>query len=137
MTMAQSADLAGLGRAEDQFQSVVAANDSAGLADVLHDDLVARGHDGLLHGRAEDVAGYASGAFAVTSYVELRRHCLLHGATGVTFVRAAITARISGEPVSVVMDYTRTWVHDSGRWQIIAAHLCPAPEQPRAAAADQ
>ncbi|WP_261574551.1 nuclear transport factor 2 family protein [Frankia gtarii] len=95
MTVAQPADLAGLGRAEDLLQSVVAANDAVGLAGVLHDDLVARGHDGLLHGKAEDVAGYASGAFAVTSYAEPRRHCLLHGATGVTFVRAAITARIN------------------------------------------
>ncbi len=128
MTVAQSADLAGLGRAEDLLQAVVAANDAVGLAGVLHDDLVARGHDGLLHGKAEDVAGYASGAFAVISYAELRRHCLLHEATGITFVRAAISARSSGEEVSVVMDYTRTWVHDDGRWQIIAAHLSPVSD---------
>ncbi|MCM3921027.1 nuclear transport factor 2 family protein [Frankia sp. AiPs1] len=128
MTPTQPADLAGLGRAEDLLQSVVTANDAVGLAEVLHDDLVAHGYDGLLHGKAEDVAGYASGDFAVLSYLELRRQSLLHGGTGVTFVRAAITARSSGENVSVVMDYTRTWVHDDGRWQVIAAHLSLAPQ---------
>ena len=73
------------------------------------------------------MAGYASGAFAVSSYVELRRRTLLHDGTGVTAVRARIRGRSGAQPFDVVMDYTRTWVHDDGRWQVLAAHLSPVP----------
>jgi hypothetical protein len=122
-------DLSGLDAAEDRLQAVVGANDASGLALLLHDQLLATAPDGSLATKDEDVAGYSSGAFHVSSYRELRRRTLLHDTTGVTAVRARISGRMNGEVFNVVMDYTRTWVHDDGRWQVLAAHLSPVGQK--------
>lgn len=128
--MTDTPDLAGLETAEDRLQAVVAAGDADGLALLLHDDLLATSHLGTFVSKEDDLAGYRSGAFQVSSYTELRRRTLFDGGTGVTAVRAAITGSMQGEPFDVVMDYTRTWVHTDGRWQVLAAHLSPAPIDP-------
>lgn len=125
--MTDTLDLAGLESAEDRLQSAVAAGDADTLERLLHDDLLATSPWGTFIDKREDVEGYRSGSFRVSSYAELRRRAVVHGSTGVTAVRAAITGRMGGEPFDVVMDYTRTWVHTGGRWQILAAHVSPAP----------
>ena len=119
-------DLAGLDAAEDRLQATVAANDAVGLAELLHEHLLATAPDGSFATKQEDVAGYASGSFRVFSYTEVRRRTLLCKETGVTAVRAHIRGRMTDQSFDVVMDYTRTWVHDDGRWQVLAAHLSPA-----------
>ena len=130
MTVHDSPDLAGLEAAEDRLQAAVAGNDADGLALSLHDDLLATAPDASFATKAEDVAGYASGAFRVTSYRQLRRRSLVRSGTGVTAVRAHIQDSAGDDEFEVVMDYTRTWVYDDGRWQVLAAHLslAPAPE---------
>ena len=121
-------DLSGLEKAENHLQAAVAANDSQALGLLLHDDLLATGPDGSLVPKDEDIAGYASGDFRVLSYEELRRRALAKGGTGVTIVRAHIRGRMKDDSFDVVMDYTRTWVHDDGRWQVLAAHLSQVPQ---------
>src|SRR5687767_2429379 len=91
-------DETGLAGAEDRLQAVVSAGDAAALGLLLHDDLLATGPDGELVTKAEDVDGYASGAFAVSSYVELRRRLLLRDGAGVTFVRADVHGRTGDQP---------------------------------------
>jgi hypothetical protein len=122
-----TANLSGLAAAEDQLQAAIATNDAVMLATLLHDDLLATAPDGSFATKDEDVAGYASGTFRVSDYRELRRRVLVHQATGVTAVRAHVRGRNGDRDFDVVMDYTRTWVHDRGRWQILAAHLSLAP----------
>jgi ketosteroid isomerase-like protein len=121
-------DLRALERAEDQLQAAVAANDPMSLAAVLHDDLLATGPDGLLVSKQEDIAGYLSGDFRVARYEQIRRRVIACGGTGVTAVRAHIRGQMKDGPFDVVMDYTRTWVFDEGRWQVLAAHLSLVPE---------
>ena len=116
-------DVAELGAAEDRLQATVAANDADGLARLLHNNLLATGHDGAFATKHQDIAGYATGAFRVSSYEELRRRSLLHKGTGITAVRARIRGLTNQQSFDVVMDYTRTWVHDDGRWQVLAAHI--------------
>ena len=121
-------DLAGLESAEDRLQAAVAANDADALAGSLHDRLLATAPDGSFATKQEDLAGYASGSFRVSSYAQVRRRSLLHDRTGVTAVRARISGRSGAQTFDVVMDYTRTWVHEDGRWQVLAAHLSLVPE---------
>lgn len=123
--MTDSLDEAGLDSAEDRLQTAVAANDADSLARLLHDRLLATAPDGSFASKHEDVAGYASGSFTVSSYTELRRRSLLQDRTGVTAVRAHVRGRSGASTFDVVMDYTRTWVHEDGRWQVLAAHLSP------------
>src|SRR4051812_4908242 len=118
-------DLRGLEQAENQLQAAVAANDPMSLASVLHDDLLATAPDGLFVSKREDIAGYASGNFRVFSFEQIRRRTVACGGTGVTAVRAHIRGRMMDNRFDVVMDYTRTWVRDDGRWQVLAAHLSP------------
>jgi hypothetical protein len=127
--MTDELDLTGLESAEDRLQTAVAANDADSLTELLHDRLIATAPDGSFASKHEDVAGYASGSFQVSSYTELRRRTLLHDRTGVTAVRAHIRGVRDVQTFDVIMDYTRTWVHDDGRWQVLAAHLgqVPAP----------
>jgi ketosteroid isomerase-like protein len=121
-------DINDLEQAENELQAAVAANDPVALSRVLHDELLATGVDGSFVTKQEDIAGYASGAFRVSSYEQVRRRVLVRDGTGVTAVRAHIRGRMQDESFDVVMDYTRTWVHDEGRWQVIAAHLSPVNE---------
>ncbi len=123
----ESTDVVGLEAADDRLQRAIAANDAAGLALALHDDLIARGPDGALVGKAEDVAGYASGAFRVISMERLDRRSLLHDGTGMTFVSAQLQGVRSGERFEALVHYTRTWVHDDGRWQVIGAQVSATP----------
>ena len=125
--MTDSLSLAGLALAEDRIQHAVRTNDAAALALLLHEDLLATGPDGRIVGKQEDVAGYESGAFRVTSFEELDRRLLVVGATGVTFILAHITGQHSGAAFDVRMRYTRTWAHD-GVWRVVAAHLSEEPE---------
>jgi hypothetical protein len=118
-------DIAGLDAAEDRLQRVVAANNATGLALALHDRLLATAPDGRLTTKEEDIAGYASNSFSVHAYEQVRRRTIIHKSTGVTAVRAHIRGRMNGDDFDVMMDYTRTWVHDDGRWQVLAAHLSP------------
>jgi len=125
MRREHTADLAGLEVAEDELQAAVSANDAEALEMLLHDELLATAPDGSFATKPQDIAGYASGAFRVVSYEQLRRRSLLHAGTGITAVRAHIRGRIGEDDFDVVMDYTRTWIHDGGRWQVLAAHLSP------------
>jgi ketosteroid isomerase-like protein len=125
--MTDSLSLAGLALAEDRIQHAVRTNDAAALALLLHDDLLATGPDGRIVGKQEDVTGYESGAFRVTSFEELDRRVLLVGATGVTLILAHITGQHSAAAFDVRMRYTRTWAHD-GVWRVVAAHLSEEPE---------
>jgi ketosteroid isomerase-like protein len=120
--MTDSLSPAGLALAEDRIQDAVRTNDAPALALLLHDDLLATGPDGRIVGKQEDVSGYESGAFRVTSFEELDRRVLVVGTTGVTLVLAHITGQHSGAAFDVRMRYTRTWAHD-GTWRIVAAHL--------------
>jgi ketosteroid isomerase-like protein len=124
--MTDSPNAVGLGLAEDRIQHAVRTNDAAALAEILHDDLLATGPDGEIVGKAQDVAGYESGAFRVTSFEELDRHVLAVGTTGVTVILAHITGQLAGAAFDVRMRYTRTWAHD-GTWRVVAAHLSEAP----------
>ena len=117
---------AGLAAAEDRIQHAVRSNDATELALLLHDDLVATGPDGRIVGKQEDLAGYESGAFRITSFAELDRRVLVVGTTGVTLILAYITGHNAGAAFEVRMRYTRTWVHD-GVWRVVAAHLSEAP----------
>jgi hypothetical protein len=123
----EPADIAGLEAAEDRLQEAVRANDASTLALLLHDELIATAPDGSFATKDEDVSGYASGAFRVSSYEQLRRRSLLRDGTGVTAVRARVCGQMTAEAFDVIMDYTRTWVHEDGRWQILAAHLSRVP----------
>jgi hypothetical protein len=129
MAMNDQPDIHGLDASEDELQAAVAANDPVGLSRRLHDDLLATGPDGALVTKQQDVAGYESGAFRVISYEQLRRRVLLRAATGVTAVRAQIRGRMQDEPFDVIMDYTRTWIYEDGRWQVFAAHLSQVSDQ--------
>lgn len=127
MTEYDSPDLAGLEAAEDRLQAVVAANDADGLALSLHDDLLATAHDGSFATKDEDVAGYASGGFRVTSYRQLRRGSLLRTGTGVTAVRAHIQGSSGDGEFEVIMDYTRPGCTKTagGRSWLLTSASCP------------
>lgn len=124
--MIDSLSLAGLGLAEDRIQHAVRTNDAAALALILHDDLLATGPNGRIVGKNEDVAGYESGSFRVTSFDELDRRVLVVGTTGVTLILAHITGHHAVAAFDVRMRYTRTWSHE-GMWRVVAAHLSEAP----------
>lgn len=120
--MEHTPDLAGLETAEDQLQQAVRSNDPAALANLLHDELLAVAPDGRLVGKHEDIAGYASGAFAVDTFEQRERRALVVGGTGVTFLVARVKGRQGQAPFDVTMRYTRTWSY-AGHWQVVAAHL--------------
>jgi ketosteroid isomerase-like protein len=113
---------------ERALQAAQLASDVDQLERLLHPDLLAVGPDGRLADRAADLEAHRSGIFEIAELEEEELHVRIAGDTAVTFVVLRIRGSIAGQDASGRWRYTRTWTHDGGTWQVIAAHIAPAAD---------
>lgn len=114
-------DLAGLARAEDQFQDAVRTGDWEALASVLYEDLLVTLPDAGTLGRQEYVDAHRLGTLEV--YQELDRRLLLVGTTGVSVVLVRVRGRQDDADVDGLLQCTRAWSFYYDHWRVVAAHL--------------
>jgi ketosteroid isomerase-like protein len=112
--------------AERALQAAMLASDVEALDRLLHPDLLAVAPDGSLVGKEADLDAHRSGVFVIEAVEEVSLEVRRVADTAVTFVVLDIRGSIAGEDASGPMRYTRSWVRDDGRWQVLAAHIAPA-----------
>lgn len=96
------------------------------LERLLHPRLVAVGPDGTVMSRADDLAAHRTGALRVHRLVEESLDVQDDGTSGVTRLVAAVDATLAGQRATVVLRYTRLWVHGQDGWRVLAATVLPA-----------
>lgn len=114
-----AADHDSLMEAEHAFQGAQLANDANALEHLLHDHLRFVGPDGAVFDKAEDLAVYESGLVTckVCNPIEIEAH--VFGTTGLTLLLVDLEVLTNGETVIGEYRYTRTWLFEDDRWQII------------------
>jgi ketosteroid isomerase-like protein len=112
---------------ERALQAAMRASDAEALDGLLHDELLAVGPDGSLADKATDLEAHRAGVFEIAELTEedIRVHVV--GDVALTFVVLAIRGTIGGEDASGRFRYTRTWTRAAGDWQVVGAHISPAP----------
>ncbi|NUL44954.1 nuclear transport factor 2 family protein [Cellulosimicrobium funkei] len=111
--------------AERQLQAAQRNADVESLDALLHPRVVGAGPDGTVFTKEDDLASYRSGALRITSLVEESLDIQEDGQTGMTRTIAAVDAVQEGAVMSDRLRYTRLWVRQDGRWQVLAATFAP------------
>nr|WP_322755726.1 glyoxalase superfamily protein [Frankia sp. Cas3] len=109
--------------AERCLQRAQLASDVAALDRLIDDRLVFTGPDGRHYTKQDDLHVHGSGGQAMTRVDEEDLAVLVVGDTGVTWFLGTLEGIMDGEPFVARVRYTRTWVHDSNGWRLIAAHV--------------
>jgi ketosteroid isomerase-like protein len=106
--------------AEHALQLAQLHSDADALEQLLHDDLAFVSPGGVVVGKADDVRLHRSGAldFRASNAIEIDAHVI--GETGITLALIAVEVQADGQLVLGTYRYTRTWLFDDGRWQVIA-----------------
>ncbi|MFC3982720.1 nuclear transport factor 2 family protein [Streptosporangium jomthongense] len=116
--------------AERRLQAAMLAGDVEELDRLLDERLVFTGPpDGACHPQAKqlDLDNHRSRRQAMTKLVEEDLTVVVADATGVSCFLGTLEGTFAGEPFSMRLRYTRTWVHtDEHGWRILAAHASPA-----------
>lgn len=114
-----AADHDSLMEAEHALQQAQLANDANALERLLHAHLRFVGPDGTVVDKADDLTAYESGlvTFKASNPIEIEVH--VFGTTGLTILLVALEVLTEGETVIGEYRYTRTWLYEGGRWQII------------------
>lgn len=107
--------------AERALQDAQRNGDLASLDRLLHPQVVGAGPDGTVFGKQDDLDSHASGALRITSLVEQSLEVDEAARTGMTRMVADVEAVQDGVVVSARLRYTRLWVREDGRWQLLAA----------------
>lgn len=116
-----------LREAERALQTAMVAGDADALDGLLDDRVRYTGPDGAVLTKADDLAAHRSRTVVVEAFDQEELDVRVAGTTGVTYVLAALRGTAAGEPFAARLRYTRTWVHEAGRWRVLAAHAGAAP----------
>jgi hypothetical protein len=111
--------------AERQLQAAQRGADVEALDALLHPRVVGAGPDGAVFSKDDDLDAHRSGALRITRLVEESVDVEESERTGVTRVVASVDAVQGGVEVSARLRYTRLWVRDGDRWQVLAATFVP------------
>jgi hypothetical protein len=122
-----AADHDSLMEAENALQRAQLAGDVNALELLLHDHLRFVGPDTGVHNKAEDLSAHEAGliAFKASNPVEIEAH--VFGTTGVSIALINMEVAVDGELVIGAYRYTRTWLFEDDRWQIVAGAVVAVP----------
>ncbi len=125
--MATTPDHDSLMEAEHALQRAQLAGDVNALERLLHDHLRFIGPDAAVHSKADDLSSHEAGAviFRASNPIEIEAH--VFGTTGVSIALVELEVAIDGANVAGAYRYTRTWLYEDGRWQIVAGAVVAVP----------
>lgn len=118
-----------LAAAEADLRRAQLAGDVAALDALLHPDVVYVAPDGAEFDKSQDLESHASGQLRLTTLELLEGTARQYGQAGVTRARVEIAGSAGGQPFAAAMVYTRTWLFQDGRWQVVQAHGAGLPRE--------
>lgn len=124
MTQSLSATIRAL---EERLWEAQRQSDVSTLDELLADDALFTGINGTRETKTSDLAQHRSGALNISRLepLEFTVREIPNGA--VTNVKMAGAATIHGQEMVATLSYTRVWIQQDNRWQIVAAHMTAVP----------
>lgn len=116
-----------LDAAEAELQRAQLDGDVVALDSLLHPEVVYVAPDGSELGKSQDLESHSSGQFRLTRLEQLHGAAWQRDSAGITRARIRIAGVARGEPFEAEMTYTRTWLFQDGRWQVIQAQGVSIP----------
>jgi len=107
---------------EAQLQQAFLKNDIQAFDQLLHDDLVFTNQAGIVLKKQEDLDAHASGMLQVIEYELLDPLVRLYGETAIVVVKVRLGGTYQETAFSGEFRYTRIWLFQKDRWQMIAGH---------------
>lgn len=125
--MTATPDHDSLMEAEHALQRAQLASDVNALELLLHDHLRFVGPDTQVHTKAEDLSSHEAGlvVFRASNPIEIEAH--VFGTTGVSIALVELEVEMGGENVAGAYRYTRTWLYEDDRWQIVGGAVVAVP----------
>ncbi|MEH2010183.1 nuclear transport factor 2 family protein [Nostoc sp.] len=110
-----------LEKLEVELREAMLRNDITALDRLLADEVIFTDPQGSVIDKVEDLSVHESGDLVVTSYEADELLVRVFGSTAITNLKVRLTGLFKGESFSGVYRYTRTYLKQNERWQIIAA----------------
>ena len=110
-----------LEKLEVELREAMLRNDITTLDRLLADEVIFTDPQGSVIDKVEDLSVHQSGNLVVTSYETDELIVRVFGSTAITNLKVRLTGLFKGESFSGVYRYTRTYLKQNERWQIIAA----------------
>lgn len=122
-----AADHDGLMAAEHELQRAQLAGDVNALELLLHAKLRFIGPDTHVHGKADDLSAHESGAVSFKASNPIEIEAQVFGDTGLSVALIELEVEVADRLVIGEYRYTRTWLFENDRWQIVAGAVVAVP----------
>ena len=113
---------------EERLRRAQLDADVAALDELINDDLLFTGPDGELATKAQDLAAHRSGIVRFREHhpeqLRIRR---VSDNVAVTALRTRLVVEVQGKKLGGTFRYTRIWVRENGRWQVVGGHVSEVP----------
>jgi ketosteroid isomerase-like protein len=107
----------------DAYRAAIVAGDRPALERLLHNDFVITSGDGQLRDKAGELADLVADGFKVHEFRLDDGRVRTVGTTAIATGILRWRMTFQGRESSVERRTTMTWVHDGGRWQLVAQHV--------------
>ena len=107
---------------EYEWADALVKHDWTFLDRILADDYVVTDPEGNVSTKAQEIAFFKSGEFAVTSCVHHELKVRVYGDAAVVTGHTTTKETYKGKDFSPQLRWTDTWVKRDGRWQCVAGH---------------
>lgn len=108
--------------AEAELQRAMLAGDAGAIEQLLDDELVITGADGVARDKWAEVDAYRSGRRRITVFEVERQRVRVLEELGTTVVFALVVGTDAGAAFSSRERHTRTW-RLGGEWTVVASHV--------------
>lgn len=107
---------------EEALRVAMLAGDVSALSSLIDDALIFTGPDGVVVGKAQDLAAHASGILTLSNLTLSDRRLHSIGEMVLVTTRADLAGSFAGTPIEGTFAYTRLWSRASGQWRIVVGH---------------
>lgn len=111
--------------AERALQQAQFDSDVEALAELLHDDLRFLSPSGIVVGKEDDLQLHSSGELKFLMSNTLRTEVFVKDGAGMSFATIELEVESDGNVVRGTYAYTRHWIFQDSRWQMIYGAVVP------------
>lgn len=109
--------------AEWRLRVAMLTNDVAALANLIHHDIVFTGPDGAIVRKQDDLVAHAERRLRLTRLDLEGTNVEIDDLVAKVTVRAILAGTFDGNICDGTYRYTRTWLKDGGRLQVVAGSV--------------
>ena len=115
--------MSGFRSAETALRHAQLKGDVAALEELLGDELVFTGPDGLIYGKRDDLDAHRRGLIRIIKLDPSEEHVQDFGEVVVLSVRMEMRGSFQGADFAGPFRYTRIWRNTERGWRVVAGHV--------------